>query len=369
MVKYPTWGKPVSLDTILRTRNFTSMHPTMQERIRGLIEASDGKVGWGQGMRTYQQQLQLFLSRHDEDPSGPISWNNKKWRRVRGSAAARPGRSMHGVGLAADLVVHPKNDYRWMHAHLPEYGLLHFDNVNDEPWHVQPVEIEKGFTRYESSGSPWGGHPNFKNVSGGSSRPSSSSSGSSGSGSGSIAPTLTPALVARPGDTGPAARVLLEAMVANELLADDAANRARSYGDTDVEIIKKFQADHQLEVDGIVGSKTWGELLTSVEPGDQGPMVKVMQTALIVRQLIRDNESNLDGDYGTVTQDRVRAFQKASGIDPIATVGPQTWTALIGVKQRVAVSTRGLGLDEDEDADIDLDDLDFLAILDEMPAS
>jgi peptidoglycan hydrolase-like protein with peptidoglycan-binding domain len=178
---------------------------------------------------------------------------------------------------------------------------------------------------------------------------------------------LTPALVARPGDSGPAARVLLEALIARELLDDSASNRTRAYGSDDDQQVRSIQEANGLEIDGIVGPKTWGNLLSSVEPGTQSPMVRVLQTTLIVRHLIRDSEANLDGDYGTLTQARVREFQATSGIDPIATVGPQTWTALLGVKNRVAVSTRDLGVDED--ADVDLDDLDLVAIFDEMHAS
>ena len=362
MVKYPTWNKPVSFEHITqRTKNFTGMHPTMQDRCARLIKASGGKVGWGQGVRTDQQQLQLFLSRHVEDPNGSRSWNGKRWKRVRGSAAAPPGGSMHALGLAADLVA-LNGDFSWLLANVSDFGLLTFANVNDEPHHGQPVEIDKGRSAYERNGSSWGGLPNFKNVSGGSSRPTTDSSGSA---SGGTAPTLTPALVARPGDSGPAARVLLEAMIARELLADDDANRNRTYGDSDAELVRKFQGENGLGVDGMVGSQTWGKMLAPVEPGEVSPMVRVMQTTLIVRKLIRDNDANLDGDYGTVTQERVRAFQEQSGIDPIATVGPQTWTALMGVKHRVAVSSRSL--EPDEDADIDLDDLDFLEFIDEKP--
>lgn len=364
MVKHPTWGKSVSLNTITSSRNFSGMHPTMKERLEGLLGASGGKVGWGQGLRTDQQQLQLFLSRHEERKNGKVSWNGKKWTRVRGAAAAPPGRSMHGIGLAADLVVAPAGDYRWLADNASKFGLKTFADVNKEPWHVQPVELPNGRRQYEANGSAWGAPGNYRGGSGSSGLSGSSGSSSEGT---TVRPMLTPALVARPGDSGPAARVLLEALIARELLDDSAANRKRAYGSDDEQQVRSFQEANGLEIDGIVGPKTWGKLLSSVEPGTQSPMVRVLQTTLIVRHLIRDSEANLDGDYGTLTQARVREFQATSGIDPIATVGPQTWTALLGVKNRVAVSTRDLGVDED--ADVDLDDLDLVAIFDEMHAS
>ena len=54
-----------------------------------------------------------------------------------GCAAAPPGRSMHEIGMAADL----EGDLSWMNAHAGEFGLKHFADVNNEPWHVQPVEF------------------------------------------------------------------------------------------------------------------------------------------------------------------------------------------------------------------------------------
>ncbi len=137
------------------------------------------------------------------------------------------------------------------------------------------------------------------------------------------APTLTPALVAKVGDTGPAARVLMEALVARGLLPDAPASRDGGYGKDDSELVLQFQRDNGLADDGEVGPQTWSKLLATVKPGDTGPMVKVLQTTLIVRSLIKDNAGNLDGAYGPLTQQRVRDFQQVSGIDPIATVGPR----------------------------------------------
>ena len=109
---------------------------------------------------------------------------------------------------------------------------------------------------------------------------------------------------------------------------------------------------HNLVVDGEVGPQTWSKLLATVNPGDTGPMVKVLQTVLIVRSLDRDTAANLDGVYGPATQQRVRDFQQVSRIDPIAIVGPETWTALLGVKKKVNVGTRA-GPGEADTADTD----------------
>ena len=365
MVMYPTYTGSVSLDAIARARNFTGMHPTMQERVRALLEDSGGKVGWGQGVRTPQQQLQLFLERHTPDPKGTIVWNGQTYSKNPGVAAAvPPGRSMHEVGLAADLA----GDFAWLGKNVGRFGLMTFADLNHEPWHVQPVELPKGRQQYEQQGSKWGAYPSYnieskKPDAAAQTKPADPTTGS-GTSSQAAVPTLTPALVARPGDAGPAARLLMEALVARSVLPDGAASRDANYGADDKELVLQYQRENGLVVDGEVGPQTWSKLLSTVNPGETGPMVKVLQTALIVRALIRDAAANLDGVYGPATQQRVRDFQKVSGIDPIAIVGPETWTALLGVKGRVAVVTRG-GPGE---GDVDLDDLDFLAALDGLPA-
>lgn len=90
MVMYPTYSRPVEFEVIARARNFKDMHPTMRERVQALMEDSGGKVGWGQGVRTPQQQLQLFLERHSPDPNGTIIWNGQKYSRHTGAPRRRP---------------------------------------------------------------------------------------------------------------------------------------------------------------------------------------------------------------------------------------------------------------------------------------
>jgi len=368
MALFPSFGGMVDLATILRSKNFSEMHPTMRERLEALMAASDGALGWMQGVRTSQQQMQMFLDRYAPDPNGETSWQGQRWKHVKGAAAAPPGRSMHEIGLAADM----KGDMGWLAANCAKFGLQTFQDVNHEPWHVQPVELPRGRVEYEKQGSIWGALPNYVGGGGAAPPPPAAKAADRPMNGGSIAapppstgPTLTPALVAMPGDSGPAARVLMEALVARGLLADVPESRDGGYGASDQALVEQFQRDNGLVVDGQVGPQTWSKLLATVEPGDKGAIVKVLQTTLIVRGLIKDNPSNLDGDYGPMTQQRVRDFQSVSGIDPIAKVGPQTWTALLGVKRSVEVSGRG----DDDEVQVDLDDIDVLAELADSPAT
>jgi peptidoglycan hydrolase-like protein with peptidoglycan-binding domain len=160
-------------------------------------------------------------------------------------------------------------------------------------------------------------------------------------------------------------RVLLEALIANGLLPDSPDSRSDTYGPGATQLVEEFQQRQGLTVDGIVGPKTWGALLTVVKPSDRGAHVVVLQTTLIVRGLMLDTAGNHDGDYGPATQSVVRQFQTLAGLGSDGEVGPKTWTALIGAKQRIAARTRGAVQPDDG---VDLDDLDMLVAYQGLPA-
>lgn len=364
MTDYPTyWDKRVSIDKIVSSRTFLGLHPTMQQRVRDLIEESGGAVGLGQGLRDPSQQLQMFLSRHVPDPNGPYHYDGQRWRRLPGmAAAAPPGASMHEIGLAADMT----GDMGWLHDNVARFALQTFESVNNEPWHLQPSELSRSRSSYERQPSwglpPWGG-------------PATDGLGpavAAGTAVAAVAAVamLSPALRARPGDTGPAVDVLIEALIARSLLPDGADRRDHAYGPDDVAVVEEFQRANGLTVDGIVGPQTWGKLLTVVKPGDVGPKVVVVQVTLIARALMDDSPAHRDGQYGPVTQGVVRQFQTAARLSVDAEVGPATWTALIGAKRRIPVTTRGGG-DDDGDGEgdeVDLDDIDMVAVYAGQPA-
>lgn len=356
MTDYPTyWDKRVTIGKIVTSRTFKGMHPKMQERVRGLIEASGGKVGLGQGLRDPKQQLQMFLSRHVPDPNGKYSYDGKRWSRLPGmAAAAPPGMSMHEIGLAADMT----GDMGWLRDNVARFNLQTFEKVNKEPWHVQPTELSRGRSSYQKKPA-WGMPP--WNGSGG--EATTTTTGGATPASTSATP-LTPALRVRPGDSGQAVAVLVEALIARGVLPDSSASRNGVYGSEVVKLVEEFQRSNGLNVDGMVGPQTWGSLLKVVKPGDTGAHVVVLQVTLIVRGLIRDSGGNRDGHYGNATQDVIRRFQTLAGLGTDAEVGPQTWTALIGEKKRIAVRTRGGGGDDE----IDLDDIDVLALYDGLSA-
>jgi hypothetical protein len=236
---YPSWGQPQTIDQIRAESNFKQLHPTMQDRVIRLITASNGAVGLGVGFRSEEEQRQLFLSRYVVDPGGSVEWDGKRWRKQNESdaTAAPPGRSMHELGLAADLA----GDHGWVVTNSSRFDLKTFASVNDEPWHVQPVELPNSRVDYEQLGSPWKGN----------SGPAAAPQRHAGSARVEVVP----------GMSGPAVGRLQEVLIRLGLIKDTTANRDQVYGPATQEVIEKFQADHGLEVDGRVGPKTWAALL------------------------------------------------------------------------------------------------------------
>lgn len=150
-----------TLNEIKNMSTFKNMHPKMQERLLQMMR-DNPNVGFGEGVRSQSSQEALFKSRYrpttsETNANGEknIFWEGQYWEHVTGLAAAPPGRSMHEVGLAADLT----GDLDWVVKNAHKYGLKHFANVNNEPHHVQPEELPNSRAKYEESGAPWGRGP------------------------------------------------------------------------------------------------------------------------------------------------------------------------------------------------------------------
>ena len=136
-----------------------------------------------------------------------------------------------------------------------------------------------------------------------------------------------------------------------------AAGADGDFGAGTYNAVKKFQTDNGLEADGIVGANTWAALLKTEQPkpetkpeqtepekpvettdsacivdlpiirqGDNGFPVIVVQTLLGKHNF---NVNYIDGDFGPDTLAKVKAFQKAKGLDADGVVGRDTWTKLL----------------------------------------
>lgn len=236
---YPTYGKPRTLAQIAATPSFVRLHTTMQARVKEILVASGGKVGLGQGYRSFEDQKKLFLANYVPDPSGERTWEGKRWRHAKGNPASAPGNSMHELGLAADMV----GDLKWVVKNAGQFELKSFASVNDEPWHVQPVELPNRRTEYEQQGSPW--------------------KESHATATGVPPSTKVPDAVV-PGATGPAVRQLQETLIDLGLISATDGNRDGVYGAATQEVVRQFQQANGLVVDAKVGPQTWGALLAKV---------------------------------------------------------------------------------------------------------
>ena len=182
----PTWGDGIEDKALSRGDSWNFLDSRMKTRLLAMFRASGGRVGLqaGGGWRSTARQREMFLERHREDPNGSIEWEGKRWSLIPGNAAAAPpGRSYHEIGLAADL----EGDLGWMNAHAGEFQLIHFANVNDEPWHVQPAEIPRGrseFTGPYDGGGPDGGGGTVPGAPGAAAAPQPFGGGGGGGASG-----------------------------------------------------------------------------------------------------------------------------------------------------------------------------------------
>jgi hypothetical protein len=113
-----TWNEMLTKSTV------NKLHPEVRRRFKALIEyaASQGKpLGCGTGWRVQPANKPGF---------------------------AKPGNSYHegfpangvaGNAMAIDTV--PNVSWPWLESNCGKFGFRTFRNVNNEPWHIQPVEI------------------------------------------------------------------------------------------------------------------------------------------------------------------------------------------------------------------------------------
>ena len=154
------YSKPanrVPLSQVATASTFAPMNTTFKNRLLKMF-AENPNVGIGEGIRSEGTQKQLFLSRYTkvtDGSEGDAEWNGEQYKHTSGAPAAPPGKSMHEIGLAADLV----GDLDWVQKNASRFGLKTFGDVNGEPWHIQPAELPNSRWEYEKSGSKWGAPP------------------------------------------------------------------------------------------------------------------------------------------------------------------------------------------------------------------
>lgn len=120
------------------------------------------------------------------------------------------------------------------------------------------------------------------------------------------------------------------------------------YGSGMEAVVKRFQQDHQLDADAVIGDKSW-EALTLSEPqetqvivpggdsstikcklGDTGNVVKQVQYRLTMWQSIIGQIGTFDNE----TKQRVEYFQNVNGITVDGIVGNATWKKMFPVLKK-----------------------------------
>ena len=104
------------------------------------------------------------------------------------------------------------------------------------------------------------------------------------------------------------------------------------FGATTERAVRTFQQQRGLQVDGIVGPRTWASLpkapaLPVLRRGAKGEAVRKLQTALeeISRGTDVPPPGAVDGDFGPKSEASVRGFQRRAGVTADGVVGDQTW--------------------------------------------
>jgi hypothetical protein len=160
-ISVPTYNGMKTLTQIKGMGTFGKLNTQLQDRILRMM-ADNPNVGFGEGFRSAETQRNEWNRRYKKtssptsmDGKENIFWDGSYWEHVSGSDLAPPGRSMHEIGLAADLV----GDFDWIRKNAHRYGLQHFGDVNGEPWHVQLAELPRSRSEYEKQGAPLGHSP------------------------------------------------------------------------------------------------------------------------------------------------------------------------------------------------------------------
>ncbi|MFF8413752.1 MULTISPECIES: peptidoglycan-binding protein [Streptomyces] len=98
------------------------------------------------------------------------------------------------------------------------------------------------------------------------------------------------------------------------------------YGAVSVDAVKQFQSARGLVADGVVGPETWPRLVYALQQGNSGSHVRGLQ------ELLNKHSAGLaiDGSFGAVTVNAVRAYQSVNRLTVDGLAGSVTWAALAG---------------------------------------
>ncbi len=108
------------------------------------------------------------------------------------------------------------------------------------------------------------------------------------------------------------------------------------FGNATRNAVLDFQQDNNLQADGIVGVNTYRALLNLgytnqiLRRGSKLSSVKFAQLKLLSKLY---NVGEIDGVFGTITQNAVKEFQSENDLQVDGIIGPQTWQKLSLINQ------------------------------------
>lgn len=333
-VMYGYGGTMLTWDQLGSKSTWTGLHPEMRRRFQALTEylASQGVVfGIGTGWRVQPENKPGFAS---------------------------PGNSWHeGVpvssranALAIDTV--PSSSWPAMERELARFGLRSFKNVNNEPWHIQLIEIPAS-RRYATSLPPikvW----DLPGI---------------GTGGGTVTPPQPPSWkptddrVATPtlrrGDSG--GEVVQLQQTCNFWGWGDVGNADGQFGARTEDAVKIMQQTIGAQPDGEYGPasakalqsffKAMDDIAGGGEAGgggessgggdDHAPGSRTLKVAspqlsgddvTYVQKVLAGNglsSIDVDGHYGNNTAGGVKSLQGWNGLTKDGICGPDTWTAIL----------------------------------------
>jgi peptidoglycan hydrolase-like protein with peptidoglycan-binding domain len=88
-----------------------------------------------------------------------------------------------------------------------------------------------------------------------------------------------------------------------------------------------FQKNHHLQDSGKVDDPTWEQLIIPSRPGSHGYQVIALQERLQALKLLADQSS--DGNFGSLTEQAVRSFQRQMHLQESSEADLNTWCLLV----------------------------------------
>lgn len=128
------------------------------------------------------------------------------------------------------------------------------------------------------------------------------------------------------GSRDPAVRDLQQAL--QPLVSEPSGTVDGAFGDDTEGEVLSFQSDQGIDVDGVVGPKTWRAIdladvsTPTLRKGSTGNPVRRLQLTLTLAGF---DTSGIDGRFGANTESAVKRLQKDFGLTVDGVVGANTW--------------------------------------------